>query len=62
MKPSAPRPEDRHGEPSSAEGSRKPYSRPNLVVYGDIREITRTFPTGHGMNEVGTTGADKTGP
>jgi len=41
---------------------KKPYSTPAVVVYGDIRQITQTFPSGNGMNETGTTGADKTGP
>jgi hypothetical protein len=39
---------------------KKPYAAPKLVVYGDIREITRTVPTGKGKNETGTTGDDKT--
>jgi hypothetical protein len=41
---------------------KKPYVTPTLVAYGDIRQITQTFPSGNGMNETATTGADKTGP
>jgi hypothetical protein len=39
---------------------RKPYRRPKLVVYGDIREITQAGPD-KGMATDNLTGMNKTG-
>jgi hypothetical protein len=38
---------------------RKPYRRPKLTIYGDLREITRTTIAG-GMTNDMTTGMFKT--
>jgi len=39
---------------------RQPYTKPKLVSYGDIREVTRTMGGTTGMNDGGA-GNDKTG-
>jgi len=38
----------------------RPYSRPQLVIYGDIQEITQTSPNMGKVNDSGT-GPNKTG-
>ena len=42
---------------------KSPYSSPELVVYGDIREITRATPDLQMSDREGTTGgqSDRTG-
>ncbi len=37
---------------------KKPYHRPKLTVYGDIREITQTSARGGAINDM-TTGMNK---
>ena len=44
----------------SQDQSRKPYTKPELVSYGDIRELTKTTGGVVGMNDGGG-GNDKTG-
>jgi len=39
--------------------SKKPYASPELVIYGDIREITQEA-IGTGKNDHGVPGSDKT--
>lgn len=40
---------------------KKPYSSPSLLVYGDIRELTKNLGGTTGMNDGGG-GPDKTAP
>ena len=40
--------------------TRKPYTKPKLVNYGDIREVTKNLGGTVGMNDGGG-GNDKTG-
>jgi hypothetical protein len=40
---------------------KKPYSTPKLLVYGDVREITKATGGTTGMNDGGG-GPDKTSP
>jgi hypothetical protein len=47
---------DQKIEPESSEALRKPYRKPRLIIYGDIREITQTLGT-MGMDD----GLTKTG-
>jgi hypothetical protein len=42
------------------EQSRKPYTRPRLVVYGDVRALTLTNPTANNMNDPGGSITTKT--
>jgi len=45
---------------NSREGSKKkPYQKPNLRVYGDIRTMTQTVPRGSGKADA-TKGSNKT--
>lgn len=39
---------------------RKAYTRPRLVVYGDIRALTLTNPNSNSMNDPGGSSATKT--
>lgn len=45
--------------PSDVRAPRKPYQRPKLTIYGDLREITQTS-TVSGMKMDMTTGMSKT--
>ena len=46
-------------KPEQTEHPRKPYTAPELVQYGNIREITRNLGGVAGMNDGGA-GKDKT--
>jgi hypothetical protein len=48
-------------EKEEKKAAQEPYSRPQLVIYGDIRQITQTqfAQTGHQDNQ-GMGGQDKT--
>ena len=41
--------------------SKKPYVSPELVIYGDVREITQIVVGGTGKNDHSEPAADKTG-
>jgi len=45
---------------SDPKSAKKPYSRPKLTVYGDLRDITRTT-TGAGAVMDMTSGMNKSG-
>ena len=45
---------------SDSKSAKKPYSRPKVTVYGDLRDITQTT-TGSGMVMDMTTGMNKSG-
>lgn len=42
--------------------AKKAYHEPELFVYGDVREITRSIENGSGMNDSIVHGNDKTAP
>ena len=55
-------------KPPSAEKSepattlkKKPYHAPQLAIYGEVREITKSIIGGTGMNDMAA-GNDKTAP
>jgi hypothetical protein len=39
---------------------KKPYQKPNLRVYGDVRALTQTSPSGKGNRDAVGKGAHKT--
>jgi len=39
---------------------KKPYQKPNLRVYGDVRALTQTTPSGKGSADARGKGAHKT--
>lgn len=39
---------------------RRPYARPQLKVYGDLRDVTLTVMTNNNMNDPGNSSASKT--
>jgi hypothetical protein len=41
--------------------SLKAYRTPKLSDYGDVRQLTRTIPSGHGVDD-GAGGSHKTSP
>lgn len=47
-------------KPAHPDQFKRPYSKPTLVSYGDIREVTRTTGGVVGKNDGGA-GKDKTG-
>ena len=48
--------------PDNQEENRKPYHKPELVVYGNIRDITRNVgPKGNSDNGGGAAAGPKTG-
>lgn len=46
--------------PDGPDRQKKPYSRPKLISYGNIREVTKNLGGTIGMNDGGG-GNDKTG-
>lgn len=42
--------------------AKKSYHKPELLVYGDVREITRSIENGTGKNDSVVHGNDKTSP
>jgi hypothetical protein len=42
------------------QSTRKAYSRPRLVVYGDIRALTLANPTANNKNDPGSSNTTKT--
>jgi hypothetical protein len=48
---------DVQGETAAA---KKPYSKPQLQVYGDLGTITKSHDNGHPTADGGTTGLTKT--
>lgn len=42
--------------------AKKPYHRPVLEVYGDIRKLTRNISPGMNMNDNAGGGPEKTSP
>jgi hypothetical protein len=45
-------------KPADQKPAKKPYRRPKLTVYGDVRELTRTSNRGGTVNDM-TTGMNK---
>ena len=50
-------------QPKDKNTTKLPYDTPELIVYGDIREITRSTPNLRVSDREGTTGgaSDRTG-
>lgn len=46
-------------KPTNTQADKKPYERPRLIRYGDIREITKSIGM-TGMADGATHGANKT--
>ena len=49
-------------QPLNPDQQKKPYHKPEVIVYGNIREITRNVgPKGHSDNGGGAAAGPKTG-